>query len=89
MYFNDLTSELSTYFVLAILLYLLWVHLDIKLWFKKDSLNSDLSIHFVLDILLICIQVISWFDWSTKQTLCVRYIMVCQFVLHLVMGKWF
>ena len=39
---------------------------------KKDSLESDLSRHFVLAILLRHVMVISWFDRSIKQTLCVR-----------------
>ena len=44
---------------------------------KIEWLNSDLIRHFVLVIILRYIQVLSCFYWSQKQTLYVRYFMVC------------
>ena len=31
----------------------------------------------------------SWFDWSTKQTLCGSYFTVCKFGVNFVMEQWF
>ena len=52
---------------------------------RKTYMNSHLSRHYMLAILLRRIQVISWCDQSTKQTLCGIYFTFCQFGVHVVM----
>ena len=84
-----MTSEWIRHYVLYNMLWWLWVHLWIQLWYQKDSLNSDFRRQFVLAILLRCIELLSLFDCSSMQTLCVSEFTVCQFGVHLAMKQSF
>ena len=64
--------------------FVLLVHLCIQLLFEKDSLNSDFIRHNMLDFLLSWVQLLSWFDCSTRQAMCVSKFTAPKFLVHFV-----